>query len=43
LGPWPWYLVSGQLLAIGLCLLVFMPFLVINIRRKPAKTAAILD
>lgn len=28
LGPWPWYLLSGQVLAVGLMILGYLPFLI---------------
>jgi hypothetical integral membrane protein (TIGR02206 family) len=34
LGPWPWYLVSGQLLALLLFLLLYLPFFIQSRRRK---------
>lgn len=33
-GPWPWYLVTGQLLALALFILFYLPF---NFKKKPSK------
>ena len=35
LGPWPWYLLAGELVAILLVLLLYLPFAVADRRTKP--------
>ena len=35
LGPWPWYMLTGQVLIVGLMLIVYIPFV---IRRKRQKS-----
>jgi hypothetical integral membrane protein (TIGR02206 family) len=39
LGPWPWYLLSMEALGILLCLLLYLPFAVMDWRRRRVKDA----
>jgi hypothetical integral membrane protein (TIGR02206 family) len=36
LGPWPWYILSLEALAAGLCLLLYMPYAISDRKAKPA-------
>jgi hypothetical integral membrane protein (TIGR02206 family) len=36
LGPWPWYILSLELIALGMCLLLYLPF---AFRDRQTKTA----
>jgi hypothetical integral membrane protein (TIGR02206 family) len=35
LGPWPWYLLSLEGIAVVVFLLLYLPYLFIDLRRKP--------
>jgi hypothetical integral membrane protein (TIGR02206 family) len=40
LGPWPWYLISLELIALGLCILLYLPFIYLDRQRVTLGTAS---
>ena len=38
LGPWPWYILSLEAIALIMCLLLYLPFALSDRRRRPAGT-----
>lgn len=39
LGPWPWYILSLELVALVLCLLLYLPYLIRDRKDRPALPA----
>lgn len=40
LGPWPWYILSMELIGLALCLLLYLPFWIKDLRAKAKPSAA---